>query len=140
MFGKNQLQAFTLAAIALCFGLSALRYPLGDLSHPGAGLFPLLVSCLIFALATTKWIQSRLTANEPLHFSLRNIAIIMLALVSFVIASKFVSMIVGIVLLVFIASIAAGAFSWKRNLQISVALVLLALGFQKLLGLSLGVV
>jgi hypothetical protein len=46
-------------------------------------------------------------------------------------------MIVGIVFMVFVASLAATSRSWKRNLQISAGLIAVAFGFQKLLGLNL---
>jgi len=44
---------------------------------------------------------------------------------------------VGIVVLVFTASMAGTAYSWKRNLQISAALIAVAIAFEKLLGLNL---
>ena len=46
-------------------------------------------------------------------------------------------MVVGIVVLVFVAALAGSSYSWKRNLQVSVGLILVAAAFQKLLGLNL---
>ena len=43
-------------AIALLFGLAALRYPLGQFSRAGPGLFPLMVSCLLFVIGLTLFI------------------------------------------------------------------------------------
>jgi hypothetical protein len=60
--------------------------------------------------------------------------------VAFVAAAKVASIVLGIVLLVLVSSLAATSFSWKRVLAISVALIAVALAFQKLLGLNLQVI
>jgi len=124
-------------AISLGFGLGALRYPIGDFSRAGAGLFPLMVSCLLLLIAVITIIRSRFVEPLPLGFSARNIALIMLALCGFAVVSLYLNMIAGIVFMVFVASLAGTSYSWKRNLQISAGLIAIAFGFQKLLGLNL---
>jgi hypothetical protein len=61
----------------------------------------------------------------------------MLALGGFVIISEYVAMIFGIAFLVFVASLAGSLHSWKRSLQVTVALIIVAFIFQKFLGLHL---
>jgi hypothetical protein len=46
-------------------------------------------------------------------------------------------MIFGIAFLVFVASLAGSSHSWKRSLQVTVALIVVAFIFQKFLGLHL---
>ena len=45
-----------------------------------------------------------------------------------------------IVLMVFAAGLAAQTYSWKRNLKISIGLGAIAIVFEKLLGLNLGLI
>jgi hypothetical protein len=137
MIDRTLARGLFLAAVSLAFGLGALRYPLGDFANAGAGLFPLMVSCLLFVIAVITVIRSRFVEGEALHFNVKNIALIMTALIGFALVSKFVNMIAGIVFMVFVASYAGTSPSWKRSLQISAGLVLVAFGFQKLLGLNL---
>ena len=140
MYNQNLLRGLFLAALALAFALGATRLSVGDFARAGPGLFPLMVSGLLLVLAIIMIVRSRVIAAEPFHFSVRNISSIMLALASFVVITKLVNMMAGIVALVFVGSFAATSWSWKRNLQISVVLILIAIGFQKLLGLNLRVI
>lgn len=140
MYNQNLLRGLFLAAVALAFGVGATRLSVGDFSRAGPGLFPLLVSGLLLVLSIIMIVQSRLVAADPFHFSVRNISAIMLALASFVVVTKVVNMMAGIAALVVVGSFAATSWSWKRNLQISVALILIAIGFQKFLGLNLRVI
>lgn len=137
MVNQHLARGILLAVIALAFGLGALRYPLGSLVHAGPGLFPLLLSALLLALALVTIVQSRFLEPVALYFNLKNIALIMLALGGFVIISKFVAMTLGIAFLVIVASLAGSSHSWKRSLQVTVCLIVIAFIFQKLLGLNL---
>jgi hypothetical protein len=138
MLNQHLVRGVFLAVVALAFGLGALRYRLGDLGHAGPGLFPLIVSSLLLLVAILTIVQSRFIAVEPLDVNLKNIVLILLALLAFVVLSKWASMILGIIAMVFIASFAgSSAFSWKRNVQISAGLIVVAYGFQKLLGVNL---
>jgi hypothetical protein len=137
MLNQNLVRGVFLAAVALAFGLGALRYPLGDFAHAGAGLFPLMVSSLLLVVAVLTIVQSRLIPAIPLHMNFRNIALVLLGLLGFVVFSKFVNMMLGIVVMVFVAALAGSSYSWKRNLQVSAGLIAVAIAFQKLLGLNL---
>ena len=137
MNDRNLVRGLFLAAISLAFGLGALRYPTGDFSRAGPGLFPLLVSCLLFAIALITIVRSRFVESVPLNFSLRNIGLLLLGLCGFAVISKLLDMMAGIVFMVFVASLAATSYSWKRNLQVAVGLIAVAFAFQKLLGLNL---
>jgi hypothetical protein len=137
MPNQHLARGILLGVIALAFGLGALRYNMGSLVHAGPGLFPLLLSALLFVLALITVVQPRFLEPVPLDFNLKNIALIMLALGGFVVISKFVAMIFGIAFLVFVASLAGSSHSWKRSLQVTVALIVVAFIFQKFLGLHL---
>lgn len=137
MLNRNLVRGLFLAAVALLFATNALRLQVGDLSRAGPGLFPLMVSGLLAVLAVVTIVQSRFAERIPLEFDIRNIALIMLSLCAFVVASKFLNMLVGIVLMVVIASFAATTRSWMRTAQVALGLIVVAFAFQKLLGLNL---
>jgi hypothetical protein len=137
MNDRNLVRGLVLCAISLAFGLTSLKYPIGDFSRAGPGLFPLIVSVLLALVGIATVIRSRFTAAVPLGFNLKNIFIIIAALCGFSIASHFIDMLVGIVVLVFIASLAANSYSWVRNVKIAVGLIIVAFCFQRFLGLQL---
>ena len=137
MNDRNLVRGLFLIAIALAFGLGSLRYPIGKFSHAGPGLFPLLVSCLLFLVGLITAVRSRFVERVHLSFNMKNIAIILSSLCGFVLISEHLNMILGIVFLVFCASFAGTSYSVLRNLKISAGLVLVAFAFQKLLGLNL---
>ena len=124
-------------AISLIFGLEAARYSIGQFSRPGPGMFPLMVSSLLFLIGVITVVRSRFVEATPLAFSLRNISIILLSLCGFALVSKFVNMIAGIVFLVFCSTLAGRTYSVVRNLKLAAGLSIVALAFQKGLGLSL---
>jgi len=125
-------------AISLAFGLQALRYPIGQFSHAGPGLFPLMVSCMLFLVGVATVVRSRFTEKAKLEFNFKNIALILSSLAGFSFISAHVNMIAGIVFMVFWSAFAgSSAYSVVRNLKIATGLVLMALVFQKLLGLNL---
>jgi hypothetical protein len=137
MLNQNLARGVFLVALALAFGIAAARHRLGDFGHAGPGLFPLLVSSLLLIVGILTIIQSRLIPFVRFDLNFKNIVLILLALLAFVVLSKLASIILGIVAMVFIASYAGTAPSWKRSLQISAALIVVAYAFQKLLGLNL---
>ena len=124
-------------AIALAFGLGALRYRIDQFSRPGPGLFPLLVSCLLFLIGLITAVRARYAAPVRLEFNLRNITLIQLSLCGFALISEHLNMIVGITFMVFCAAFAGTSYSVVRNLKISAGLIAVAFAFQELLGLSL---
>jgi hypothetical protein len=138
MNDRNLVRGLVLAAIALAFGLGALRYPIGSFAHAGAGLFPLLVSGLLLVVALATIVRSRFVKPVPLGFQPKNIALLLLALCAFALVTEWLhNMIAGVVVMVFIAGVAAAGNSWQRSLKIAAGLIAIAFVFQKLLGLSL---
>ena len=138
MNDRNLMRGLFLIAIALVFGLQALRYPIGQFSRAGAGLFPLMVSGLLLLIGLIAAVRSRFEERVALHFSLKNIAIILASLCGFAVISEHLNMIAGIVFMVFCASFAGtSSYSVVRNLKISAGLIAVALAFQKLLGFNL---
>jgi hypothetical protein len=138
MNDRNLVRGFFLMAIALAFGLQAMRYPIGDFARAGPGLFPLMVAGLLLLIGVITVARSRFVEHVPIAFNLKNIALILGALCAFALVSHFSNMILGIIAMVFIASFAGKSkYSVLRNLYISAGLCLIALAFQKLLGFNL---
>jgi len=131
------VRGLCLMGIALLFGLNSFRYQLGDLSRAGPGLFPLIVSCLLFLIGAITVASTRFMAFEHLNYSVRNIGIILLSFVGFALISQFVNMLVAIVFLAFFSTLAGTSYSLKRNLKIAIGLVIVAFAFRDLLGLNL---
>ena len=125
-------------AISLAFGLASLRYPMGQFSRAGPGLFPLMVSCLLFLIGLITVVRSRFIERAHLEFNMKNIAIILASLCGLAVISEHLNMIAGIVFMVFCASFAGtSSYSVVRNLKVSAGLIAVALAFQKLLGFNL---
>ena len=137
MNDRNLARGIFLLAISLAFGLQSLRYPIGEFSRAGAGLFPLMVSVLLLVIAVVTIVRSRFVPREHVEFNLKNIAIILGSLCAFAVVTELVNMIVGILVMVFCSSLAASSYSTVRNLKIAAGLILVALAFQKLLGFNL---
>jgi hypothetical protein len=138
MNDRNLVRGLFLMAISLAFGLQSLRYPIGDFSRAGPGLFPLMVSGLLLLIGVATVVRSRFVEHLPLGFNLKNIGIILGSLCGFAVISLHVNMIAGIVFMVFCASFAGmSKYSIPRNLKVAAGLVLIALAFQKLLGFNL---
>lgn len=137
MINRNLSRGLFLIAISLAFGLQSLRYPIGDFSRAGPGLFPALVSSLLFLVGLAIVIRSRFVERVPLDLNFKNIAIIIVSLCGFAVISMFVNMIAGIVFMTFFSTLAGSSYSWWRNVKIAAGLVTMALVLQKLLGLNL---
>jgi len=138
MIDKNLARGIFIVLLALLFGVPAvLHYPIGNFARGGPGLFPTMVSCILGVIGVAMVIRSRFIRPEPLELNLKNIGIIIASLVAFALVSEHVNMIVGIVLMVFIAALAGTNYSWWRNVKVSAMLVLFAFGFARLLGLNL---
>jgi Tripartite tricarboxylate transporter TctB family len=138
MNDRNLVRGLFLIAIALGFGLTALRYPTGHFSRAGPGLFPLVVSGCLLLIGLITVVRSRFVERVPLDFQMKNIALILASLCGFAVISAYVNMIAGIIFMVFCASFAGTAkYSVLRNLKICAGLIAVALVFQKLLGFGL---
>lgn len=139
MVSRSLARAVVLGIFAAVFLTGGLGYPIGELSRPGPGLFPIVVSSLLLVIATVMGFEARGNSAEALHFNIKNIAIVLAALIAFVIAARSVGGAIAIILLVFISAIAGRDYSWKRNAVVVAVLIVVALAFQKLLDLPLRV-
>ncbi len=136
MNDRNLLRGLFLIAIALIFGIGALRYPIGRLERAGPGFFPLMVSSILFLIGVAIAIRSRFMDKMPTGFNLKNIVIILASLVGFALLSH-INMISGILFLVFVSTIAGTNYSFKRNAMVAAVLIAIAFVFQYGLGLQL---
>src|SRR5438552_13512504 len=138
MNDRNLVRGLFLIAISLAFGLQSLRYPIGEFSRAGPGLFPLMVSCLLLLIGVISVVRSHFVERVHLDFQMKNIAIILASLCGFALISRFINMTVGIAFMVFCASFAGtSSYSVMRNLKIAAGLIAVAFAFQKLLGFNL---
>jgi len=138
MNDRNLVRGLVLIAVSLAFGLPALRYPIGQFSRAGPGLFPLMLSGLLLLIGVAMVVRSHFIERERLDLQWKNIAIILASLCGFALISHFVNMTVGIAFMVFCASFAGTAsYSVMRNVKITAGLIAVAFAFQKLLGFNL---
>lgn len=138
MNDRNLVRGLFLVAISLAFGLESLRYPIGEFSRAGPGLFPLMVASLLLLVGVITVVRSRFVERVHMEFNPKNISIIIASLCGFAVISEHINMIAGIVFMVFCASFAGTAkYSVVRNLKIAAGLILVGLAFQKLLGFNL---
>ena len=134
---RNLLKGLFLIAISLVFGLTSLRYPMGSLGRAGPGMFPLLVSSLLFLLGVATVVRALLTERVPMMFNYRNIGLVLLSLCGFAVLSEYVNIMLGIVFMVFCSTLAGTRYSVVRNIKVCVGLIIVAFGFWKGLGLQL---
>ncbi len=75
---------FFLLGMITCF--FSFRIGLGKPSHPGPGFMPFLAGLLLAALSFVLWLQvllSRMNGRWPIKFRLKNISIILMAMVGY---------------------------------------------------------
>jgi hypothetical protein len=137
MNNQTLARGLFLLAISLTFGLWSLKYPIGHFSHAGAGLFPFMISCLLFVIGAITVIRSRFSASVKIEFNFKNITVVLASLVGFAVISEHLNMTAGIVFMVFCSTLAGTSYSLVRNVKISVGLVAIAFALQKLLGVNL---
>jgi len=140
MNNLNFVRGFFLVAISLLFGLTSFNYKMGDFSRAGPGLFPLVISILLFLIGLASVIRSRFVTPVPIDYNFKNILIIIVSLAGFAYISEHVNMIAGIIVLVFVASYAGQNNSMVRNVKIAAGLLLVACGFKYLLHLNLPII
>ena len=136
MNDRNLLKGIFLLGVALIFGLGSLKYDIGRVARAGPGFFPLMVSSILAFLAISMILRSRFMDKAPMYFNLKNLAIIIGALVGFSLLSH-ITMMAGIAFLVFFSTLAGRNYSFKRNAMVAAALIAIAFVFQKGLGLQL---
>jgi len=137
MIDRNLARGLFLMAISLAFGLTALKYPIGDFGRAGPGLFPAIVSSMLFLIGVATVIRSRFVDKVALTLNPKNIGLILGSLIAFAVVTLFVNMIAAIVVMVFISTFAGTNYSWFRNVKISIGLVIMAFVFAKGLGMNL---
>ncbi|MEP7056260.1 MAG: tripartite tricarboxylate transporter TctB family protein [Caldimonas sp.] len=137
MNNRNLVRGLFLVAISLLFGIWSLKYQIGQFSRAGPGLFPLMVSCILFLIGVVTLIRARFVEPESLHFNFKNLAIVLLSLGGFAVISEYVNMIAGIVFMVFVSTYAGTSYSLVRNLKLSAGLIAIAFAMSKLLGVNL---
>ena len=137
MNDRHLLKGLCLVAIALAFGLGSFKYQMGHFERAGPGLFPLMVASLLLLVGIATVVRSRFGTPQALAFHFKNVALIIGSLCGFAIAASLTNMTVGILALVFIATLAGSSYSIKRNFAISAVLIAIAFGFRQLLGLQL---
>jgi hypothetical protein len=137
MNNRNLVKGLFLVAISLAFGLGSFRYPMGSFARAGPGLFPLLVSSLLFLVGVAVVVRALLSERTAMTFNPRNIALVLVSLIGFALLSEYLDMIAGIVFMVFCATLAGTSYSVVRNLKIAGVLIVVALMFQRFLGLQL---
>jgi hypothetical protein len=137
MNNQHLVRGLVLIAIALTFGLWSRAYSMGEFSRAGPGLFPFMVSCLLFTVGVITVIRSRFVAAVPMEYNIKNIMVIMVSLCGFALISEYVNMIAGIVFMVFVSTYAGTSYSLVRNVKISAGLVAIAFALQKFLGVNL---
>ena len=112
MNNRNFVRGLFLMAIALLFGLVALgNYSIGVFSRSGPGMFPLMVSLMLFLIGVLSVVRSHFVEAVLLSYNVKNIAIILLSLVGFALLSEHLNMILGIVFLVFCSTFAGTSYS-----------------------------
>lgn len=134
---RDLAKGLSLLAIALFFCLQARGYSLGTLGRAGPGMFPLVVSVLLFLVGLAIVVRTRLVSAGKLEFKARNIALVAAGLLSFVLLSEHVNMLVGLVVMVLVTSYAASDFKLSRALALSAVLASVALAMKLGLGLQL---
>jgi hypothetical protein len=137
MNDRNLVRGLFLMAISLAFGLTSLKYQMGDFGRAGPGLFPAVISTLLFIIGVATVIRSRFVPKVPMDLHVKNIAVIIGSLCAFAVVTMFVNMLVAVVVMVFLASLAGTNYSWKRNVKICIGLVIMSFVFANLLGMNL---
>ena len=137
MIDRNLARGLFLMAISAAFGLTALKYPIGDFGRAGPGLFPAIVSSMLFLIGVATVIRSRFVDKGRLELNYRNISLILGSLIAFAVVTLLVNMLAAVVVMVFVSTIAGKNYSWKRNVKISIGLCLMAFVFAKFLGMNL---
>jgi Tripartite tricarboxylate transporter TctB family len=134
---QNTGRGLLLVAVALLFLFQAPRYAIGSFNEPGPGLFPVIVASILLVIGIAIVLRSHFSEAVPLDFRIRNIALIAASLVGFALVSEYVNMLVGIAVMVTMASLASDDFSIPRTAAIIVALCLVAVAMKKGLGVQL---
>ncbi|HEY5581912.1 MAG TPA: hypothetical protein VIK56_12260 [Rhodoferax sp.] len=69
----NLVRGLVLMAVALVFGIGSLNYQIGEFNRSDPGLFPLMVSCLLFLIGLISAVRSHFVKPVPLSCNVTNI-------------------------------------------------------------------
>ncbi len=137
MNNQHLARGLFLVAISLIFGIWSRSYPMGEFSRAGPGLFPFMVSCLLFVIGVFTLVRSRFIERVRLEFNFKNIAVIIFSLCGFAVIAQFLDMIAAIIFMVFCSTYAGTSYSVMRNVKITAGLIAVAFALEKLLGMNL---
>jgi hypothetical protein len=127
--------------LASCvFGIVSLtHYSTGTFNHPGPGLYPLLVSILLFVVGTLV-ILSGNTHQAPLNkFQFRDILIVAGAITIFAFISSHVNVLLGILIFVPLTA-AVSNVTVKTSIKLILILLVLSVAGKELLNLNFAVI
>lgn len=123
------------------FAYGALNYSFGNSARPGPGYFPFglgILTALLGAFEIGKALLSRASDGDIGAWPVKPLVIILAAVVLFGLLLPKLGLIVALPVLVFVASIPSGEFSWKEVVINCIVLTIFSwLVFVKGLGLTI---
>jgi Tripartite tricarboxylate transporter TctB family len=135
---RNLLTGIVFIAIALLFNFISMSYTNGTLDNPGPGLFPFAVSAALLIIGVIVVIRTWFVEVELIDFKFKNISVISLSLVGFALATEYINMVAGIIVLIAISSSSADPDqTFMRSVKLIIGLTAVAYAFKYLLGLNL---
>lgn len=136
---------FLAGALFLVFAAAALfissSYGFGQLSQPGSGFFPTLLSSLLLGLGAIQVVKSLCLGSQAtaaIKWHLRTLLCVVAAFVAFGFLIEDWGLVVALAAATFIASFAEAARNWGRTLLLMIAVPLICtIIFISLLGLGI---
>ncbi len=123
------------------FAVGAMNYSFGTSARPGPGYFPFglgILTALLGAFEISKALASRAKDGDIGAWPVKPLVIILAAVVLFGLLLPKMGLVVALPVLVFVASIPSGEFSWKEVIINCVVLTIFSwLVFVKGLGLTI---
>ncbi len=131
------MRGFAFMAVALFFGVQACGYRIGNLAQAGPGLFPMVVSAIVGAIGIGMIVGSFIQKGHRADVRLKSIGIVLISLIGFALLTEYVGALVGVTFLVFFSALAGERYDWKRNVKITLGLMVITYLFTAVLGVSL---
>jgi hypothetical protein len=125
------------ASVALFFGISSLQYEIGSWDELGPGLYPLTVSAVLMTIAVISTLTGLKHSSELVSFSIKNIVLVIVSLVSFALLTSHVSIVAGTVALIAIASVAGERSSVTSIIMTASLLIAILYALKYFLNMSL---
>lgn len=123
------------------FAAGALSYSFGSSARPGPAYFPFglgILTALLGVFEIVKAILSKATDGDIGPWPLKQMGIILLAVILFGLLLPKLGLIVALPILIFVASIPSGEFSWKEVVINCIVITIFSwLVFIKGLGLTI---